>query len=103
MLNVHTFSKKTKKKNCDLLPLGSLFLLGLNSAPLSLSLSFPSQTNSGRKEKRGGATSVGSRLTGELVADPDLSGSLTLGQMGLFKFVVMSSHKSLAAYPPTKR
>ena len=29
--------------------------------------------------------------------------SLTLGQMGLFKFVVMSSHKSLAAYPPSKR
>ena len=64
--------KQKKKQNCDLLPLGSLFLLGLNSAPLSLS--FPSQTNSGRKEKGGGATLVGSRLTGELVANPDLSG-----------------------------
>ena len=67
------FKKKKKKKNCDLLPLGSLFLLGLNSAPLSLSI-FPTQTNSERKEKGGGATSVGSRLTGELVTDPDLSG-----------------------------
>ena len=67
------FFKKNKKKqtNCDLLPLGSLFLLGLNSTPLSLS--FPSQTDSGREGKRGGATSVDSRLTGELVADLDLS------------------------------
>ena len=36
----------------DLLPLGSLFLLGLNSAPLSLS--FPSQTNPGKERKKGG-------------------------------------------------
>ena len=64
--------KKKKKKNCDLLPLGSLFLLGLNSAPLSPYLS--NSDHSERKEKRGGATSVGSRLTGELVTDPDLSG-----------------------------
>ena len=64
--------KKKKKKNCDLLPLGSLFLLGLSSAPLSPYLS-NSATLKG-KEKGGGATSVGSRLTGELVTDPDLSG-----------------------------
>ena len=44
--------KKQTKKNCDLLPLGSLFLLGLNSAPLSLS--FPSQANPGKERKRGG-------------------------------------------------
>ena len=98
--------KKKKKKNCDLLPLGSFFLLGLNSAPLSLylSLSFPSQTDSGREEKGGGATSVDSRLTGELVADLDLSGFSDPRSNGpvLFCFV-MSSQKSLAAYPPTKR
>ena len=89
------------KKNCDLLPLGSLFLLGLNSAPLSLS--FPSQTDSGRKEK-GGATLVDSRLTGELVADLDLSGFSDPRSNGPVQFCfVMSSQKSLAAYPPTKR
>ena len=71
MLSVHIFSKKNKK-NCDLLPLGSLFLLGLNSAPLSLYLSLLRPSLEGKK--KGGATSVGSRLTGELVADPDLSG-----------------------------
>ena len=94
---------KKKKKKCDLHPLRSLFLLGLNSAPLSLS--FPSQTDSGRKEKRGGgATSVDSRLTGELVADLNLSGFSDPRSNGpvLFCFV-MSSQKSLAAYPPTKR
>ena len=76
MLSVHIFSKKQKKKNkknCDLLPLGSLFLLGLNSAPLSLYLSLLRPSLEGKK-KGGGPTSVGSRLTGELVADPDLSG-----------------------------
>ena len=100
MLNVHIFSKKNKN-NCVLLSLGSLFLLGLNSAPLSLS--FSSQTDSGRKEK-GGATSVDSWLTGELVPDLDLSGFSDPRSHGpvLFCFV-MSSHKSLAAYPPTKR
>ena len=66
------FQKKKTKKNCDLLPLGSLFLLGLNSAPLSLYLSLLRPSLEGKK--KGGATSVGSRLTGELVADPDLSG-----------------------------
>ena len=98
---VHIVKKKTKT-NCDLLPLGSLFLLGLNSAPLSLS--FPSQTDSGRKEKGGGATSVDSRLTGELVADLDLSGFSDPRSNGPVQFCfVMSSQKSLAAYPPTKR
>ena len=73
MLSVHIFSKNKKtKKNCDLLPLGSLFLLGLNSAPLSLCLSLLRPSLEGKK--KGGATSVGSRVTGELVADPDLSG-----------------------------
>ena len=72
MLNVHIFSKKKNKKNCDLLALGSLFLLGLNSAPLSLYLSLLRPTLEGKK--KGGAASVSSRLTGELVADPDLSG-----------------------------
>ena len=75
MLSVHIFSKKKKtKKNCDLLPLGSLFLLGLNSAPRSLYLSLLRPSLEGKKKGGGGATSVGSRLTGELVADPDLSG-----------------------------
>ena len=103
MLNVHISSKKkTKKKNCVLLPLGSLFLLGLNSAPLSLYLSLLKPTLEGKK--KGGATSVDSRLTGELVADIDLSGFSDPRSNGpvLFCFV-MSSQKSLAAYPPTTR
>ena len=93
MLNVHIFSKKKKKQtNCDLLPLGSLFLLGLNSAPLSLS--FPSQTNSGRKEKRGGGGGGGGGGNiGRLPVSwwPTLTclGSLTLGQMGLYCFVLL--------------
>ena len=97
MLNVHIFSKK--KKNCDLLLLGSLFLLGLNSAPLYLSL-----LKATLEERKRGATSVDSRLTGELVADLDLSGFSDPRSNGpvLFCFV-MSSQKSLAPYPPTKR
>ena len=95
--------KKPKKtpKNCDLLPLGSLFLLGLNSAPLSI---FPFSNRLWKERKKGGATSVDSRLTGELVADLDLSGFSDPRSNGpvLFCFV-MSSQKSLAAYPPTKR
>ena len=69
---MYIYVQKKKKKNCDLLPLGSLFLLGLNSAPLSLS--FQLRPTLKGKKKGGGATSVGSRLTGELVTDPDLSG-----------------------------
>ena len=86
---------------CKYVHIVCLFLLGLNSAPLSLS--FPSQTDSGRKEIRG-ATSVDSRLTSELVADLDLTGFSDPRSNGpaLFCFV-MSSQKSLAAYPPTKR
>ena len=100
--NTPTALKGCGVKNCDLLPLGSLFLLGLNSAPLSLYLSFLGQTLEGKK--RGGATSVGYRLTGELVADPDLSGFSDPRSNGPVQFCfVMSSHKSLAAYPPTKR
>ena len=72
---------------------------------LSPSLSiFPFSTNSGRKEKGGGATSVDSRLIGELVADLDLSGFSDPRSNGPVQFCfVMSSQKSLAAYPPTKR
>ena len=66
--------KKQQKTNCDLLPLGSLFLLGLNSAPLSPYLSNSDHSERKEKKRGGGATSVGSRLTGELVTDPDLSG-----------------------------
>ena len=102
MLNVHIFKKK-QKKNCDLLPLGSLFLLGLNLAPLSLSI-FPFSNRLWKGRKGGGATSVDSRLTGELVADLDLSGFSDPRSNGpvLFCFV-MSSQKSLAAYPPAKQ
>ena len=69
---------------------------------LSLYLSLLKPTPEGKK--KGGATSVDSRLTGELVADLDLSGFSDPRSNGpvLFCFV-MSSHKSLAAYPPTKR
>ena len=102
MLNVHIFSKNKNKKKCDLLPLGSLFLLGLNSAILSLYLSLLRTTLEGKK--KGGATSVDSWLTGELVANLDLSGFSNPRSNGPVQFCfVMSSHKSLAAYPPTKR
>ena len=47
----HWKSHNTFTQFCDLLPLGSLFLLGLNSA---LSLSSPSQINPGKGRKRGG-------------------------------------------------
>ena len=81
--------KKTKTKNCDLLPLGSLFFLGLNSAPLSLSI-FPcsDQLWEGKK-KGGGETTVDSRLTGELVADLDLSGFSDPRSNGPAQFVLL--------------
>ena len=47
------FQKKKQKKNCDLLPLGSLFLLGLNSAPLSLYFSLLKPTLEGKKKGGG--------------------------------------------------
>ena len=93
--------KKKKKKNCDLLPLGSFISSGTELSP-SLSI-FPF-SNRLWKERKGGATSVDSRLTGELVADPDLSGFSDPRSNGPVRFCfVMSSLKSLAAYPPTKR
>ena len=99
---MYIYFQKKNKKNCDLLPLGSLFLLGLNSALLSLYLSLLRPTLEGKK--KGGGTLVGSRLTGELVADPDLSGFSDPRSNGPVQFCfVMSSHKSLAAYPSTKR
>ena len=82
---IYVKKKKKKKKNCDLLPLGSLFLLGLNSAPLSLSLSFQLRSTLKERKRGGGAKSVGSRLTGELVTDPDLSGFSDPRSNGLVK------------------
>ena len=93
------FKKKKKTVTCFL---WEVYSSGTELSP-SLSLSFQFRPKLKGKKKRGGATSVGSRLTGELVPTLTFQGSLTLGQMGLLKFVVMSSHKSLAAYPPTKR
>ena len=49
--------KYNDKKNCDLLPLGSLFLMGLNSG-----LSSYSQSRCGEKGG-GGATSVDFQVT----------------------------------------
>ena len=102
---MYIYYKKNKKKNNKTVTCfpWEVYSSGTELSP-SLSLSFPSQTNSGRKEKGGGAMSVDSRLTGELVADLDLSGFSDARSNGpvLFCFV-MSSHKSLAAYPPTKR
>ena len=100
---VHIVKKKTKnKKNCDLLPLGSFISSGTELSP-SLSI-FPFSNRLWKERKKGGATLVDSRLTGELVADLDLSGFSDPRSNGpvLFCFV-MSSQKSLAAYPPTKR
>ena len=95
--------KKTKKKTVTCFP-WEVYSSGTELSP-SLSLSFPSQTDSRRKEKKGaGATSVDSRLTGELMADLDLPGFSDPRSNGPVQFwFVMSSHKSLAAYLPTKR
>ena len=57
--------KKKQKKNCDLLPMGSLFLLGLNSAP-SFSL-FPLTDQPWEGKKKGGGNIgrlPGNRLVG---------------------------------------
>ena len=99
---VHIVKKKKKKKNCDLLPLGSFISSGTELSP-SLSI-FPFSNRLWKERKKGGATSVDSRLTGELVADLDLSGFSDPRSNGPVRFCfVMSSLKSLAAYPPTKR
>ena len=56
-----------KKTNCDLLPLGSLFLMGLNSTPSSYFQS--------RFEKKGGGGNAGRLPDNRLVvADLDLTG-----------------------------
>ena len=98
---MYIFKKQNKKtqKNCDLLPC-------FPELSPSLSLSFPSQTNPGKERKGGGggAMLVDSWLTGELVADLDLSGFTDPRSNGPAQFCfVMSSLKSLAAYLPTKR
>ena len=80
--------RKKNPKNCDLLPLGSLFLLGLNSAPLSLSI-IPCSAQLWEGKKKGGATTVDSRLTGELVADLDLSGFSDPRSNGPAQFVLL--------------
>ena len=85
------------KKNCDLLPLGSLFLMGLNSTLSSYSQS--------RSEKQGGGGgNLGLPVNRLVLADLDLSGQLTLRQYAPYQFCsFMSSCMSLAAYPPSKQ
>ena len=70
---------------------------------LSPSLSIFPFSNRLWKERKGGATAVDSRLTGEFVADLDLSGFSDPRSNGPVLFCFMSSQKSLAAYPSTKR
>ena len=94
---VYNIKKKKRKKttNSDLLPLGSLFLMGLNSILSSYSQS--------KSEKKGGRRpwTSGNRL---VFADLVLWGRLTLGQNGPSQFCsFMSSCMSLAAYPPSKQ
>ena len=63
---LHIILKKNPKKTCDLLTLGRLFLMGLNSTLTSYSQS--------RSEKKGGGN-IG-RLPGNrlVIADLDLTG-----------------------------
>ena len=97
MWNVH-ISYKKKPVTC----FGKFISSGTELSPsLSLYLSLLRPTL--EEKKKGGAMSVGSRLTSELVADPDLSGFSEPRSNGPVQFCFMSSHKSLAAYPPTKR
>ena len=70
---IYVQKKKKKKKKTVTCFLWEVYFFWDWTQPLSLSI-FPTQTNSEGKKKGGGATSVGSRLTGELVTDPDLSG-----------------------------
>ena len=101
MLNVHIIIKKNKKKTVTCFP-WEVYSSGTELSP-SLSI-FPFSNQLWKERKKGGATSVDSRLTSELVADLDLSGFSDPRSNGpvLFCFV-MSSQKSLAVYPPTKR
>ena len=93
--NIKKNKKKTNKQNCDLLPLGSLFLMGLNSTLASYSQS--------RSEKRGGGGYLGLPDNRLVLADLDLWGHLTRGQNGPSQLCsFMSSCMSLAAYPPSK-
>ena len=71
---IYVQKKKNKKKTkLRLASFGKFISSGTELSP-SLSLSFQLRPTLDGKKKGGGATSVGSRLTGELVADPDLSG-----------------------------
>ena len=89
------YKKKEKKRNCDLFPLGSLLLMGLNSTLPIL--------RAGLRIKGGGGN-IGLPANRLVLADLDLSGHLTLGQNGPYQFCsFMSSCMSLAAYPPSKR
>ena len=92
------FSEAVAARNCDLLPLGSLFLMGLNST-----LSSYSQSRS-EKKGGGGGVNLGLPVNRLVLADLDLSGHRTLGQNGPYQFCsFMSSCMSLAAYLPSKR
>ena len=99
---MYIFKKKKKKKKTVTCFPWEVYSSGTELSPC-LSI-FPFSNQLRKERKRGGATSVDSRLTGELVADLDLSGFSDPRSNGpvLFCFV-MSSHKSLAAYLPTKR
>ena len=63
---VYLYIMQKNPKNCDLLPLGSLFLMGLNST-----LSFYSQSRSEKKEGGNVGRLPGNRL---VLADLDLTG-----------------------------
>ena len=96
--------KKKKQKKLWFASLGKFISSGTELRPSLSIFPFSNRLWKERKKGGGGATSVDSRLTGELVADLDLSGFSDPRSNGpvLFCFV-MSSQKSLAAYPPTKR
>ena len=77
MLNVNMDKfKKNKKKLDDLLPLGSLFLMGLNSALSTYSQVF----------LRKGGGELGLPVNRSVLTYLDLWGHLTLGQIWAFQF-----------------